>query len=64
MKKRFEYKTIEIKPKSIWSVKIEISDLENELNKLGMDGWEVVTMVPFTSTGTTQGFLYTLKREL
>lgn len=64
MKKRFEYKTIEIKPKSMWTATIDIDELDKTLNKFGMDGWEVVSFVPFTATGTTRGLLYTFKREL
>lgn len=64
MKKRFEYKSIEVKPKSMWTVKIDLEELEKQLNCLGMEGWELVAVTPYSSTGTSLGSLYTFKREL
>ena len=64
MKKRFEYKSVEIKPKSIWTVHVKPEEIDESINKFGADGWELVSIVPYSSTGTTVGFLYTFKREL
>lgn len=64
MRKKFEYKSIEIKPKSIWTTIIDPIELDQTINKYGNDGWELVTVVPFSSNGATNGFLFTFKREL
>lgn len=64
MKKRFEYKSVEVKPKSMWKSVIPPDEIDVIINKLGSDGWELVTVLPYSSTGTTVGFLYTFKREL
>ena len=65
--KRFEYKTIEIKPtKKTWtSPKFDIGEINNTLNGMSSQGWELVTM-----EGRNIGFGYTdcfyciFKREL
>ena len=64
MKKRFEYKSVEVKPKSIWTSNVKPEEIDLIINKLGSEGWELVTLVPYSSTGTTVGFLYTFKREI
>ena len=64
MKKRFEYKSVEIKPKSAWTAKIEPEDIDEVCNKYGSEGWELITVIALSSTGTTLGFLYTFKREI
>lgn len=64
MRKRFEYKSIEIMPKSMWTSVIDPIELDQTINKFGSDGWELVTVVPFSSSGATRGFLFTFKREL
>ena len=64
MKKRFEYKSVEIKPNSIWKATIKPEEIDAVINKLGSEGWELITLVPYSSTGTTVGFLYTFKREI
>jgi hypothetical protein len=43
---------------------IEYEKLNNRLDYLGMQGWEVVSTVSLTSGGSTTSLLITLKREL
>jgi hypothetical protein len=43
---------------------IEYEKLNNRLDYLGMQGWEVVSTVCLTSGGSTTSLLITLKREL
>ncbi|HUH25965.1 MAG TPA: DUF4177 domain-containing protein [Flavobacterium sp.] len=65
--KRFEYKTIVIKPtKSGWGVpKFDIAEIDKTLNELGAQGWELATMEDKNiGYGTTEDFYYTFKREI
>ncbi len=64
MKKRFEYKTVEIKPKSIWAMDVPAKELDEILNRLGQDGWELVVVKEHISMGSSLSSLYTFKREL
>lgn len=64
--KQFEYTTIDV---STWDDKDDAIDyLSSLLNEYGMEGWELVTGVPYNSpngddTYTTKVW-YTFKREL
>ena len=64
MKKRFEYKIVEVKPKSIWTTKLDVFDGEKELNRYGSDGWELVAVESRDYGGSSYGFYYTFKREI
>lgn len=63
--RKFEYKTIEVKPKGTWSSKFDIVEIDKILNDMGNQGWELVSMedrnVGYGSTGC---FYYTFKREI
>ncbi|MDO7883759.1 DUF4177 domain-containing protein [Hymenobacter cheonanensis] len=43
---------------------IDYEKLNNQLNHLGIQGWEVVSTVSLTAAGSVTGLLITLKREL
>ncbi|HLW63501.1 MAG TPA: DUF4177 domain-containing protein [Flavobacterium sp.] len=62
--KRFEYKTIEIKPKGFWGTNFNTEEIDKELNKLGSQGWELVAVESRDMGGTIYGFHYTFKREI
>lgn len=65
--KRFEYKTIEIKPNvkwKSWFLNFNIDEVDAILNELGSQGWELVTVDSRDMGGTVYGFLYTFKREV
>lgn len=62
--KRFEYKTIEIKPKGSWSSKFDFVEIDKTLNELGRQGWELVAVESKEMSGTVYGFHYTFKREI
>ena len=49
---KFEYKVIVYDTKGIWGGIVESNQLENQLNLLGYDGWE---MVSCTSTNQSDG---------
>lgn len=63
--KRFEYKTIEIKPKGTWTWKFDTVEIDKILNDMGNQGWELVTMEGKDYGGAgTYSFYYTFKREI
>ena len=64
MKKRFEYKTVEIKSKSIWTTEVPIDEIDEILNQMGQDGWELVVVKELVGMGSSLSSLYTFKREL
>jgi hypothetical protein len=43
---------------------IEYEKLNNQLNHLGIQGWEVISTVSLTAAGSTTSLLITLKREI
>lgn len=48
----FEYKVVVYDTKGFWGGSIESNQLENQLNLLGSDGWELVSC---TSTSQAYG---------
>ena len=38
---KFEYKTIEIKGQSFWKTTLNTEVIDNTLNELGQQGWEL-----------------------
>ena len=64
MKKKWEYKTVEIKPnyKGSWSPEIETDIIDNTINRMGINGWELISIIPDILLKAT--YLYTFKREL
>lgn len=44
MAKKFEYKTLEIRPTGTWKSKFDIVEIDKILNDFGKDGWELVSM--------------------
>ena len=63
--KRFEYKTVEIKPTGTWTSKFDIVEIDKVLNRMGSEGWELVSMEDRNvGYGTTACFYYTFKREI
>jgi hypothetical protein len=57
----WEYKIIKTE-KSIWSGK-DKSDTEKELADLGRDGWEIVSVIPLTQGGTTNGYNFSSREK-
>jgi len=57
----WEYK-IEKTTKSMWGGK-DKTNVDELLNNLGRDGWELVSVVPDTATGTLSGYHFFFKRE-
>lgn len=42
---KWEYKTVKFHTKGLYSVKVDANQIEDCCNKLGQDGWELVTNV-------------------
>lgn len=63
MMKRFEYKTLKIEPKGFWGTKLDPEKIDEILNDLGNQGWELVTMQDLEVNGNSWYFHYTFKRE-
>lgn len=61
--KKYEYKVFKVKPKSVWSSKIEPEEIEKGLEELSKEGWELVSTTPITQTGTTMEIVFLLQRE-
>ena len=49
---KFEYKVVTYDTKGFWGGNVEVRQVENQLNQLGNDGWE---MVSCTSTNQSYG---------
>ena len=63
--KRFEYKTIEIKPKGTFRSKFDLTEIDKTLNKYGMEGWELITVEDKNfDYGSTECFYFIFKREI
>ncbi len=63
---KWKYKILEFNPtRSLMVTKVDKKAIENELNDLGKQGWEVVGNFTTTdSHGSTKKIVYTLKKEL
>lgn len=63
--RRWIYKVVEFDPKkSFMGGKVDSQNIEQRLNELGRQGWEVISS--FTTNegyGNTKKIVYTLKRE-
>jgi hypothetical protein len=59
----YEYKTLKIVPKKKGFVASSF-EMDNELNHLGQNGWEVTSTFTNEVSGTTSAVYYTLKRTV
>ena len=50
--KKYEYKVVKTEESGFWDPKLDASNVEVELNKLGSEGWELTSVV---DTNTYQG---------
>jgi hypothetical protein len=60
--KKFEYHLLDTN-NSLFKG-IDYQDLHEQLNRLGSQGWEVISTISLTAGGQTTSLLTTLKREL
>jgi hypothetical protein len=62
---KFEYKTIFTDAKGVLGGKVDESAFQNELNELGLQGWELVNTVSAAQTyGNTRWIISIFKRKV
>tara|TARA_Y100001968_G_scaffold291457_1_gene295895 strand:- start:227 stop:418 length:192 start_codon:yes stop_codon:yes gene_type:complete len=61
---KFEYKIITNDAKGVFSKKIDNSEIENEYNKYGKDGWELVSIMSNNDGGYTKQIIGMFKRQI
>ncbi len=62
MKKKFEYKTHTIN-KSFWSGSVNAEEIEVDLNELGEEGWELISVIEENTTKANE-IIFLFKREI
>lgn len=60
---RWEYKTIKFKKRSFFSGSLDTEELNQQINILGRDAWELVSLCPAMFMGAPQGVIAVLKRS-
>jgi hypothetical protein len=61
---KFEYKVFAIDTKGFWGGRVEIDQIENQLNQLGNEGWEMVSCTSTNqSYGASKSIVCILKRK-
>lgn len=62
--KKYEYKIFKTKPEGVWKTKVESDKLEAEINKMGSEGWELVSVMDTNmGHGHTNEIILFFKRE-
>ena len=62
--KKYEYKVYTYDTKGVFGGKIDIRELESQLNKFGNEGWEMVSSTSSNqSYGSSKSLVYIFKRE-
>lgn len=60
---RWEYKTLSFKKRSFFSGAIDTEAFNQQLDALGRDGWELVSICPNSFMGAPSGVVAVLKRQ-
>lgn len=60
---RWEYKTLSFKKRSFFSGSIDAEAFNQQLDALGRDGWELVSICPNSFMGAPSGVVAVLKRQ-
>jgi hypothetical protein len=60
---RWEYKTLSFKKRSFFSGAIKAEELNQQLDALGREGWELVSVCPNFTLGAPTGIVAILKRQ-
>jgi len=61
---KWEYKTINYEKRSFFSGKIDRAELNEKLNDIGREGWELVSISGSSGWGAAAGILAVFKRPL
>ena len=59
---KFEYKVVEIKLKSMWTSEIAPETIEQKINEVGSEGWELISALSKETTGMIIGITFIFKR--
>ncbi|QQK08802.1 DUF4177 domain-containing protein [Miniphocaeibacter halophilus] len=63
--KKFEYKLMKTDAKGILGGKVNVEELEYELNQLGQQGWELMENIGMNQDyGSTRYLISVFKREI
>lgn len=63
-KTMFEYKILKFNTTGLFGGKVNLEEIEVELNKLGAEGWELISTVASNEAyGTTKEIVYIFKRK-
>ncbi len=63
--KKFEYKILKISPEGFWSGEVKEDTLNEKINALGQEGWELVSVIESDQTNNGIHKLVTFfKREV
>lgn len=60
---RWEYTTLSFKKRSFFSGAIDAEALTQQLDSLGREGWELVSVCPGSFFGAPVGLIAVLKRQ-
>lgn len=60
---RWEYKTIYFSKNTFFSGKPDMEVLQEQLNELGKEGWELVNAAPHFVLGRGKGLVLILKKQ-
>ena len=61
---KFEYKVLTYDPNGFWGGNVKIDQIEDQLNQLGNEGWELVSCTSSNqSYGTTKSLVCIFKRR-
>ena len=61
---KFEYKVVVNDTKGFWGGSVEMNQLENQLNRMGNDGWEMVSCTTTNqSYGSSKSIVCIFKRK-
>lgn len=59
----YEYKVIDVKPGGFWGTKLDPQDIENKINSMAMEGWELVNSLDMNAyEGMTSKIVFIFKR--
>ena len=60
----YEYKLLKYDAKGVWGGKVDLQQMNAEFDRLGLDGWELVSIFDTNSGyGQTRWIVATFKRQ-
>ena len=62
MRTEWEYITLKLSATGFLDTKLDVRELEEHMNELGVQGWELTTVFNTNNTGTTRDVVAVFKR--